>query len=379
MGFLDAAVAENVLAGNVMSRRAMNQYGITGSAADPKGQVGIGLGAEISRGTITLIPATDEITETGQVMKIDGLTFEFLLAPDTEAPAEMHWFVEELGALTAAENCCHTLHNTYTLKGATIRDPQAWSRYLNDTIDRWGEKTQVMYGMHHWPVWGSERVLDDVAKGRDAYRYINDQTLRLANHGYTPNEIGEMIELPDGLSQHWALRGYYGTVNHNVKATYVKYLGWFDGNPATLHTLPPEDAAKRYVEFMGGAERILEKARAAYDLGEYRWVAEVVNHLVFAQPDLVEARSLQADALEQLGYQSESGTWRDAVSHRGSGAPLGHGENPDRGHRQPGHDQGDEPRTALRLHGRASQRPGGSREAHHFEPLDDRHRRAGRA
>ena len=310
VGFLDAAVSENVLAGNVMTRRAMNQYGSL-LPIDAKGQVGLGLGAAVSTGTITLIPPTDEITETGQKMVIDGLTFEFLLAPDTEAPAEMHWFIEELGALTAAENCCHTLHNTYTLRGAPIRDPHAWSRYLNETIDRWGDKTEVMYGMHHWPVWGSERVIEMMSKGRDAYRYINDQTLRLANHGYTPVEIGEMIELPEELDQHWALRGYYGTVNHNVKATYVKYLGWFDGNPATLYTLPPEDASKRYVEFMGGADAILERARAAYEEGEYRWVAEVVNHVVFADPTNEAAKSLQADTLEQLGYQSEAGTWRN--------------------------------------------------------------------
>jgi alkyl sulfatase BDS1-like metallo-beta-lactamase superfamily hydrolase len=309
-GFLEAAVAENVLAGNAMSRRATYMYGNL-LPPDPKGQVGAGLGMTTSVGTVTLIPPTDEITETRQRMTIDGLTCEFLLAPDTEAPAEMHWFIEELGALTAAENCCHTLHNTYTLRGAAIRDPQAWSRYLNETIDRWGHKTEVMYGMHHWPVWGTDRVLEMLRKGRDAYRYINDQTLRLANHGHTPVEIAEMVELPDELVHHWALRGYYGTVNHNVRATYVKYLGWFDGNPANLHTLPPEEVAKRYVEFMGGAEATLKKARSAYESGEYRWVAEVVNHVVFADPGNTEARGLQADALEQMGYQSEAGPWRN--------------------------------------------------------------------
>ena len=310
VGFLEAAVAENVLAGTAMSRRAAYMFGNL-LPPDPKGQVGAGLGLTNSSGTVSLIPPTDEITETGQKMEIDGLTFEFLLAPDTEAPAEMHWFIEELGALTAAENCCHTLHNTYTLRGASIRDPQAWSRYLNETIERWGHKTEVMYGMHHWPVWGAERVLEMLRKGRDAYRYINDQTLRLANHGHTPVEIAEMVELPDRLAHHWALRGYYGSVNHNVKSTYVKYLGWFDGNPANLHTLPPEKAATRYVEFMGGAEATLEKARSAYERGDYRWVAEVVNHVVFADPTNQEARRLQADTLEQMGYQSESGPWRN--------------------------------------------------------------------
>ncbi len=223
----------------------------------------------------------------------------------------MHWFIEELGALTAAENCCHTLHNTYTLRGAQIRDPHAWSQYLGETIERWGSKTHVLYGMHHWPVWGSERAVDLLSKGRDAYAFINDETLRLANHGLGPVEIAERVKLPDVLDRHWALRGYYGTLNHNVKATYVKYLGWFDGNPATLHPLPPEDSAKRYLEFMGGSGAVLEKARAAYERGEYRWVAEVVNHVVFAEPSNTAARELQANTLEQLGYQSEAGTWRN--------------------------------------------------------------------
>lgn len=309
VGFLEAAVSENVLAGTAMSRRAMYHTGVL-LAPGPKGHVGVGLGISASMGAATLIPPTEEITETGQKLQIDGLTFEFLLAPDTEAPAEMHWFIEELGALTAAENCCHTLHNTYTLRGAPTRDPQAWSQYLNDTIDRWGNKTEVLYGMHHWPVWGTEDVLSMLRNGRDAYRYINDQALRLANHGYTPVEIAEMIELPPELARDWNLRGYYGTVNHNVKATYVKYLGWFDGNPANLHKLPPEQAGKRYVEFMGGADAVLEKARAAFDRGEYRWVAEVVNHVVFADPQNKAARALQADTLEQMGYQAESGSWR---------------------------------------------------------------------
>ncbi|HUA12495.1 MAG TPA: alkyl sulfatase dimerization domain-containing protein [Solirubrobacteraceae bacterium] len=309
VGFLEAAVAENVLAGTAMSRRAMYHTGLL-LEPGPKGHVGVGLGISASIGAATLIPPTEQVSETGQKLEIDGLTFEFLLAPDTEAPAEMHWFVEELAALTAAENCCHTLHNTYTLRGAPTRDPQAWSQYLNETIDRWGDRVEVLYGMHHWPVWGKEDALQMLRNGRDAYRYINDETLRLANHGYTPVEIGEMIEFPPALAHDWNLRGYYGTVNHNVKATYVKYLGWFDGNPAHLHTLPPEEASKRYVELMGGAENVLAQARKAFDEGEYRWVAEVVNHVVFADPSSTAARELQADTLEQMGYQAESGSWR---------------------------------------------------------------------
>ena len=310
VGFLEAAVAENVFAGNTMSRRASYMYGNL-LPPDAKGQVGAGLGMTTSSGTVTLIPPTDEITETGQRMNIDGLDFEFQLAPDTEAPAEMHWYIEQLKAVCAAENCCHTLHNTYTLRGAPIRDPQAWSKYLNELIDRWGDRVEVMYGMHHWPVWGNDRVIEMLEKARDGYRYINDQTLRLANHGYTPVEIAEQVEFPPELAGHWAMRPYYGSVNHNVKATYSKYLGWFDGNPSNLHTHPPEVAATKYVELMGGADKVVEAARTAYDDGDYRWVAEVVKHVVFADPDHGPAKQLLADALEQLGYQSENGPWRN--------------------------------------------------------------------
>ncbi len=310
VGFLEAALAENVLAGNVMSRRSSYMYGNL-LPADPRGQVGAGLGVSTSSGTISLIAPTDHVTETGQRMTIAGLDFEFMLAPDSEAPAEMHWFVEQFAAVTAAENCCHTLHNTYSIRGTKIRDPLAWSKYLEQTIELWGDRVEVMYGMHHWPAWGRERVLELLGMARDGYRFINDETLRLANHGYTPSEVAEQVEFPPALGRHWAMRGYYGTLNHNVKATYVNYLGWFDGNPANLHTHPPEEAAKRYVEFMGGPDATLDKARAAFELGDYRWVVEVVNHVVFADPDNQAARTLQAAALEQLGYQAESGPWRN--------------------------------------------------------------------
>jgi alkyl sulfatase BDS1-like metallo-beta-lactamase superfamily hydrolase len=309
-GFLEAALAENVLAGNVMSRRSSYMYGNL-LPADARGQVGAGLGVSTSSGSIGLIPPTDTISETGQRASIAGLDFEFMMAPDSEAPAEMHWFVEQFKAVTAAENCCHTLHNTYSIRGTKIRDPLSWSKHLERTIEMWGERAEVMYGMHHWPAWGNERVRELLGMARDGYRFINDETLRLANHGLTPNEIAEQVAFPPELDRHWAMRGYYGTLNHNVKATYVNYLGWFDGNPATLHTLPPEEAAGRYVEFMGGAETALEKAREAFDAGEYRWVVEVVNHVVFADPDNEAARNVQADALEQLGYQAESGPWRN--------------------------------------------------------------------
>ncbi|MFT4049204.1 MAG: alkyl sulfatase dimerization domain-containing protein [Solirubrobacterales bacterium] len=309
-GFLEAAVAENVLAGNAMSRRASYMYGNL-LPADERGQVGAGLGVSSSSGTISLVPPTHTISETGQRENIAGLDFEFMMAPDSEAPAEMHWYIDQFKALTCAENCCHTLHNTYTIRGAKIRDPLAWSKYLEQTLELWGDKVEVMFGMHHWPAWGHDRIHELLNMGRDGYRFINDETLRLANHGYTADEIAEQIEFTEEMSTHWAMRGYYGTLSHNVKATYVNYLGWFDGNPATLHPLPPTEASARYVDFMGGAEATLAKAREAFEGGEYRWVAEVVNHVVFADPDNQEARNLQADTLEQLGYQSEAGPWRN--------------------------------------------------------------------
>ena len=233
------------------------------------------------------------------------------MAPNSEAPAEMFFYIPEKKALCTAEDATHTLHNTYTLRGAKIRDPLAWSKYLNEAIHQWGKEAEVLYAPHHWPVWGNERVVEHLKKQRDLYRYINDQTLRLLNHGYTMIEIAEMLCLPASLENTWSARGYYGSLNHDVKSAYINYLGWFDGNPATLHPLPPAEASKRYVEFMGGADAVLAKAKAYYERGEYRWVAQVVNHVVFADPENQAARNLQADTLEQLGYQAESGPWRN--------------------------------------------------------------------
>lgn len=309
-GFLKAAVDENVMAGTAMSRRAGYMYGVF-LPPGPQGKVTMGLGLTVSTGTVTLIPPTDVITKTGQEMVLDGLKFVFQLAPETEAPAEMHFFLPQLKLLCPAENCCHNLHNLYTLRGAKTRDALAWSKNLNESLERWGDQAEFMLNVHHWPVWGRERLVDRLKKQRDMYRYLHDQTLRLANQGYTMVEIAEMIELPASLAQEWYCRGYYGTVNHGVKGVYVKYLGWFDGNPANLHPLPPVEAGQRYVEFMGGAEAVINKARQYYDKGEYRWVAQVMNHVVFADPKNDAARELQAKALEQLGYQAESGPWRN--------------------------------------------------------------------
>jgi alkyl sulfatase BDS1-like metallo-beta-lactamase superfamily hydrolase len=309
-GFLEAAVAENVMAGNAMSRRASYMYGNL-LKPDEKGQVGAGLGTTTSAGTVTLIPPTDIITETGQKETIDGLTYEFLMAPGSEAPAEMLWFIEEKKAIQSAEDVTHTLHNTYSLRGAKIREPLPWSKYINQALVRWGDKAEVMFAQHHWPTWGNAAIVDLLRKQRDLYRYINDETLRLANQGFTEVEIAEQLKLPDSLAHVWANRGYYGSLNHNVKATYVLYLGWFDGNPATLNEHPPAEASKRYVEFMGGADAMLQKAKESFDKGDYRWVAQVVNHVIFADPSNQDAKNLQADALEQLGYQAETGPWRN--------------------------------------------------------------------
>jgi len=310
LGFIEHAVAENVMAGTAMSRRASYMYGNLLPPA-PTGQLGAGLGTTTSAGTVTLIPPTDIIKTTGETHIIDGLTYQFLYAPGSEAPAEMLYYIKEKKALNTAEDSTHTLHNTYSLRGAKIREPLPWSKYLNEALKLWGDDVQVMYAMHHWPVWGNKEVREQLSSQRDMYRYINDETLRMINKGYTMVEIAEQFKLPKEIANKFSNRGYYGSVNHNVKATYVLYLGWFTGNPAQLNELPPEEGGKHYVEMMGGEEAVLTKAKEYFDKGEFRWVAEVVNHVVFANPSNQAAKNLQADALEQLGYQAESGPWRN--------------------------------------------------------------------
>lgn len=309
-GFLEAAVAENVMAGTAMSRRASYMYGNL-LPPSPTGQVGAGLGTTTSAGTVTLIPPTVEVTKTGETHVIDGLNYVFLMAPGSEAPAEFLFYIKEKKAFNAAEDASHTLHNTYSLRGAKIREPLPWSKYLNQAMSMWGGDVQVMYGMHHWPVFGNKQVNEHLAQQRDMYRFINDETLRMANRGLTMTEIAEQFKLPRAIATNFSNRGYYGSINHNVKATYVLYLGWFIGNPAVLHELPPVETGKRYVHMMGGADNLLKKAKEYYDKGDYRFVAQVVNNLVFADPNNQAAKNLQADALEQLGYQAENGPWRN--------------------------------------------------------------------
>jgi alkyl sulfatase BDS1-like metallo-beta-lactamase superfamily hydrolase len=308
-GFLEHAVSENVIAGNAMSRRAVFMYGAL-LPRNAQGGVNAGLGQANSMGTVTLIPPTDTITSTGQELTIDGVRMVFQMTPGTEAPAEMNTWFPQFKALWMAENTTNTLHNILTLRGAQVRDAQRWAHYINETIQLYGSQADVKFQAHHWPVWGNARIGEYLEKQRDVYKYMHDQTVRLLNEGHTGTEIAEMLELPPGLQTNWATRGYYGTLSHNTKAIYQRYMGWYDGNPANLHTLPPEPAAKKYVEYMGGEAALLARARADFAKGEYRWVAEALKHAVFANPENAEAKGLLADALEQMGYQAESGPWR---------------------------------------------------------------------
>jgi alkyl sulfatase BDS1-like metallo-beta-lactamase superfamily hydrolase len=309
-GFTEAALDENVMAGNVMGRRALYMYG---ALIDPgvKGQASAGLGLTTSNGEMTLILPTDFVTKTGQEMIIDGIKFVFLMAPGSEAPSEMLFFLPEFKALGVAEDATHNMHNLYTLRGAKIRDAKAWAKYLNQAIEMFGPQTEVVFSQHHWPKWENSQVIDCLEKQRDMFKYIHDQTLRLANQGYTMVEIGERIKMPDSLAKEWYNRGYYGSLNHNAKSVYNFYLGWFSGNPSTLYVLPEVEAGKKYVAYMGGADAVLEKAQQDYDKGEYRWVAQVLNHLVFSDPQNQKAKNLLANTLDQLGYQAENATWRN--------------------------------------------------------------------
>ena len=326
-GFLEEAVSENVFAGNVMSRRASYMYGnLIGK--DEKGQVDAGLGKTTSTGTISLIAPTNIIDKTGQKITVDGIDIVFQNVPGSEAPAEMMFYFPEFHALCASEDATHTMHNLYTLRGAKVRDSLGWANYLSETIELFGDDVEVVFASHHWPIWGNEQVVDYLKKQRDLYKYIHDQTLHLANQGYTMVEIAEMLELPDSLAEEWYNRGYYGSLNHNVKAVYQYYLGWFDGNPAHLYSLPPEQIGAKYIEYMGGPRAAIERAKTDFAHGDYRWVAQVMSDVVFgfckdnlppyidpyydeATGNCFDATQLEADALEQLGYQAESAPWRN--------------------------------------------------------------------
>lgn len=302
-GFLEHAVSENVYAGTAMSRRAQYQYapiiekGTEGSLA-----MGIGIGQ--ATGTISLIAPTFEVTEETKNITIDGVEIEFQLTPGSEAPAEMNAYFPKYKALWMAENCTGTMHNLYTLRGAQVRDGSAWAKYIFEAEQLYGDEAEVVFQSHNWPHWGDE-IHDYLINTASVYKYINDQTLHYINQGYTSTEIANMIELPEDLEKVWYTRQYYGTLSHNVKAVYQKYIGWYDANPVNLNLLEPSESAKKLLEYLGDVDAVLEKARADFEAGEYQWVAQITKELIYADPENQEARNLCADALEQLGYQAE--------------------------------------------------------------------------
>jgi alkyl sulfatase BDS1-like metallo-beta-lactamase superfamily hydrolase len=311
VGFLHETIGENVIAGPAMSRRSSYQFGPL-LPSGPTGHVDCGLGQFVPLGPPGLIAPTVDITYTGEELVIDGVRIIFQLTPETEAPAEMNFFFPDHGWLCMAENCSSTMHNLVPIRGAQVRNALAWSKYINEAIELFGSKTSVLFTSHSWPRWGNEDLAQFLVQQRDLYKWMHDQSMRLANLGYVATEIAAELRLPEEFLANDHTREYYGALVHNSKAVYQRYLSWYDGNPANINKLPPIEAGRRYVELAGGADALLAKARAAFDTGDYRWVAEIVNHLVFADPTNTEARALQADTLEQLGYQSESSTFRNA-------------------------------------------------------------------
>ena len=310
VGFTEHSVKENVYAGKGMGRRSNYQYGIL-LTPGVTGKLAQGIGMGQSTGTVSFMTPSYEITQSGEKLTIDGVELEFQLTPGTEAPAEMNTWLPQYKALWMAENCTGTLHNLYTLRGAEVRDGAAWASYITEAISLYGKEAEVTFQSHNWPHWGNDVVNDYMVNTAAVYKFINDQTLTYINQGYTSDEISNMIELPEALNKIWYTRQYYGTVAHNAKAVYQKFMGWYDSNPVNLNPLMPSDSAKKWVEYLGDVDKVLQMAKADFDKGEYQWVAEVTNTIVFADPTNTDARLLCADALEQLGYQAESGPWRN--------------------------------------------------------------------
>ena len=308
-GFMEEATSENIIAGPAMTRRGVYMFG-NSLPRSAEGHVDAGLGKQVIYGSTSILQPTLVIDQPEMALSIDGVEFEFYNMPGSEAPAELTFYLPEHKAFCGAEVLSHVMHNVLTLRGAKVRDALLWSDYIGQSIDRL-DQVEVFFNSHHWPTWGHDRIITQMEQQQDMYKFTHDQTVRLANLGYTPSEIAERLKLPKSLAGNFHLRGYYGTLSHNSKAVYQHYFGWYQGNPAQLNPLPPEQSSVRYVEFMGGAEAILHKASESMQRGEYRWVAEVLNHLVFAQPDNDAALQMQAYAYRQLGYQAESGPWRD--------------------------------------------------------------------
>lgn len=307
--FEEHAVSENVYAGTAMARRASYQYGSL-LEKGAQGALALGIGMSQSNGTVEFLSPNTDITHTGQELEIDGVTMVFQLTPGTEAPAEMNTWFPQKQALWLAENCTGTLHNLYTLRGAQVRDGNAWAEYIMESLALYGQQAQVVFQAHNWPHWVNENIQEYMTNTAAVYKFINDQTLLYINQGYTEAEVANMIRLPEAMEKVWYTRQYYGTVSHNAKAVYAKYMGWYDANPVHLLELTPTEEAKKLVQYLGDTDRVLEMAKQDYDNGEYQWVAQITNTLVFADPENLAARYLCADALEQLGYQAESGTWR---------------------------------------------------------------------
>ena len=309
-GFVDAVMKENVFVGTAMKRRATYQYGSFLQYGE-QGRLSVGIGLTAVQGGVGYIAPTFEITDALCEMEIDGVTAVFQLTPGTESPAEMNTYFPEMKALWMAENCTGTMHNLYTLRGAEVRDANGWARYITEAQTLFPD-AEVVFQAHNWPHWGKDVVNEYLTNTAAVYKFMHDQTLLYINEGYTADEIAEMIRLPEALEKVWYTRQYYGTLKHNVKAVYQKYMGWYDANPIHLDELEPAEYAKKLVEYLGDTDKVLEMARADYEKGEYQWVAQIANALVFADPANMEARYLCADALEQLGYQAESGAWRNA-------------------------------------------------------------------
>ncbi|WP_329209350.1 MBL fold metallo-hydrolase [Streptomyces sp. NBC_00683] len=324
-GFMESSVAENVYAGTAMLRRGA-YYAGSNLDRDPEGLIGMGLGFTASTGLPGLLAPTIEIKHTGQELTLDGVLLRFQMTPGTEAPSEMNFLIPERRALCMAENATHNLHNILTLRGALVRDARIWSRYLNEARELFAHDADVLFASHHWPTWGKERIRAFLAEQRDLYGYLHDQTLRLANQGYTGTEIAEVLELPPVLARAWHARGYYGSVNHNVKAIFQRYMGWYDGHPSSLWEHPPTESAQRYVDCVGGLEAVLTKARGYIGEGDLRFAAQLLKHAVFAAPDSTDAKGLLAQVYEQLAYGAECATWRNC--YLTGAAELRHGITP---------------------------------------------------
>ncbi|MDG4857723.1 alkyl sulfatase dimerization domain-containing protein, partial [Streptomyces sp. T-3] len=309
-GFMEHAVSENVYAGTAMARRSVYMYGAQ-LPKGPQGQVGCGLGQLISTGTIGLIAPTRYVTRTGQTETLDGVRIEFQMTPGTEAHAEMNFLFPDLRAVCMAENATHTMHNIITLRGAQVRDARAWAHYLGESVELFSGRVDVAFASHHWPTWGGEQITELLSAQRDLYAYMHDQTLRMMNQGMTGREIAEAIELPPALGDVWANHGYYGSLSHNVKGIYQRYMGWFDGNPAHLWEHPPVEEAKRYVRAMGGLRAAVAKARRFATEGDLRFAATLLNHCVFASPQDKRAKGELAGVYEELAYACENAVWRN--------------------------------------------------------------------